>query len=52
MTMGKKSEMEGLARRDVVLMLLRRVEVAAVFARRHGVPRGIDGIVAGAGVDV
>jgi transposase-like protein len=35
--MGKKSELEGSARRDVVLMLLRREEPAAVLARRYGV---------------
>jgi transposase len=37
MTMGKKSELEGSARRDVVLMLLRREEPAAVLARRYGI---------------
>jgi transposase len=35
--MGKKSELEGAARRDVVLMLLRREEPAAVLARRYGI---------------
>jgi transposase-like protein len=35
--MGKKSELEGSARRDVVLMLLRREEPAAVLSRRYGV---------------
>jgi transposase len=35
--MGKKSELEGSARRDVVLMLLRREEPAAVLARRYGI---------------
>ena len=35
--MGKKSELEGPARRDVVLMLLRREEAAAVLARRYGI---------------
>jgi len=35
--MGKKSGLEGAARRDVVLMLLRREEPAAVLARRYGV---------------
>lgn len=35
--MGKKSALEGPARRDVVLMLLRREEPVAVLARRYGV---------------
>lgn len=35
--MGKKSELEGAARRDVVLMLVRREEPAAVLARRYGI---------------
>lgn len=35
--MGKKSELQGGERRDVVLMLLRREEAAAVLARRYGV---------------
>jgi transposase-like protein len=35
--MGKKSELEGSVRRDVVLMLLRREEPAAVLARRYGI---------------
>jgi len=35
--MGKKSKLEGSARRDVVLMLLRREEPAAVLARRYGI---------------
>ena len=35
--MGKKSELEGSARRDVVLMLLRREEPAAVLSRRYGI---------------
>jgi transposase len=35
--MGKKSELGGSDRRDVVLMLLRREEPAAVLARRYGV---------------
>ena len=35
--MGKKSELDGAARRDVVLMLLRREEPAAVLARRYGI---------------
>jgi transposase-like protein len=36
-TMGKKCELEGSARRDVVLMFLRREEPAAVLARRYGI---------------
>lgn len=35
--MGKKSELGRAERRDVVLMLLRREESAAVLARRYGV---------------
>ena len=35
--MGKKSALEGAERRDVVLMLLRREEAAAVLARRYGI---------------
>jgi transposase-like protein len=35
--MGKKSALEGSERRDVVLMLLRREEPAAVLARRYGI---------------
>ena len=35
--MGKKSELGGSDRREVVLMLLRREEPAAVLARRYGV---------------
>jgi transposase len=35
--MGKKSALEGSARRDVVLMLVRREEPAAVLARRYGI---------------
>lgn len=35
--MGKKSELKGSDRRDVVLMLLRREEPAAVLARRYGI---------------
>ncbi len=35
--MGKKSELAGSARRDVVLRLLRREEPAAVLARRYGI---------------
>jgi len=35
--MGKKSELEGSARRDAVWMLLRREEPATVLARRYGI---------------
>jgi transposase-like protein len=35
--MGKKSDLEIPARRDVVLMLLRREESAEVLSRRYGV---------------
>ena len=35
--MGKKSELGAAERRDVVLMLLRREESAAVLARRYGI---------------
>jgi transposase len=35
--MGKKSELGRPERRDVVLMLLRREESAAVLARRYGI---------------
>jgi transposase len=35
--MGKKSELGASERRDVVLMLLRREEPAAVLARRYGI---------------
>ncbi len=35
--MGKKSDLDGSARRDVVLMLLRREEPATVLARRYGI---------------
>lgn len=35
--MGKKSELGVAERRDVVLMLLRREEPAAVLARRYGI---------------
>lgn len=35
--MGKKSELRAAERRDVVLMLLRREEPAAVLARRYGI---------------
>jgi transposase-like protein len=35
--MGEKSGLEGAERRDVVLMLLRREEPAAVLARRYGI---------------
>jgi len=35
--MGKKSELGATERRDVVLMLLKREEPAAVLARRYGV---------------
>jgi transposase len=35
--MGKKSELGGSERRDVVLMLLRREEPAAVLARQYGI---------------
>lgn len=35
--MGKKSELGATERRNVVLMLLRREEPAAVLARRYGV---------------
>jgi len=35
--MGKKSELGRTERRDVVLMLLRRAESAAVLARRYGI---------------
>ncbi len=35
--MGKKSELGATERRDVVLMLLRREEPAAVLARRYGI---------------
>lgn len=35
--MGKKSELGATERRDVVLMLLRREESAAVLARRYGI---------------
>ena len=35
--MGKKSELKGSDRREVVLLLLRREEPAAVLARRYGI---------------
>jgi transposase len=35
--MGKKSELGATERREVVLMLLRREEPAAVLARRYGI---------------
>jgi transposase len=35
--MGKKSELGATERRDVVLMLLRKEEPAAVLARRYGI---------------
>jgi transposase len=35
--MGKKSELGTAERREVVLMLLRREEPAAVLARRYGI---------------
>jgi transposase-like protein len=35
--MGKKSELGAAERREVVLMLLRREEPAAVLARRYGI---------------
>jgi transposase len=35
--MGKKSELKGADRREVVLLLLRREEPAAVLARRYGI---------------
>ena len=35
--MGKKSELKGSDRREVVLLLLRREEPATVLARRYGI---------------
>ena len=35
--MGKKSELKGSDRREVLLLLLRREEPAAVLARRYGI---------------
>jgi len=42
--MGKKSNLDGSARREVVLMLLRREEPAAVLARRITLNRRLSNI--------